>query len=184
MSGKHFLKLKIDAGGFGRQRLKISRKNAKLESTNQSAGRKADHPESGGEDMSKADPLKDFLRERGSPKDVVEGGLAGLVDTWAGVVKSVEQGYLLTLDDYLNDLDARQILEEALKVAPQIEREKYTKKIESVDEKMRSLLKPAGKCLWGDDVAEAEGWTAKTNWWYFHRPVKGDPDFLREIEEI
>lgn len=134
--------------------------------------------------MDKMDPVKDFLRERGCPEEVVEGGLAGLVEAWGGVVKSVEQGYLLSLDDYLNDLDGRQILEEALKVAPQRERKKYDAKIASWDKKMRSLLKPGGKCLWGDDVAEAEGWTAKTNWWYFHRPVKGDPDFLREVEEI
>lgn len=133
--------------------------------------------------MGKADPLKDFLRRKGCPEEVIEGGLTGLIEAWGQVVKSVERGYLLTLDDYLNDLDGRQLLEAALKVIPPEEREKYHKKIRPLDEAMRSLVKPAGKCLWGEEVAEAEGWTAKKNWWYFHRPLKGDPDFLAEIDE-
>jgi hypothetical protein len=134
--------------------------------------------------MGKADPVKDYLRGKGCPEEVVEGRLAGLIKTWGQVVKSVERGYLLTLDDYLNDLDARQLLEGALRVAPPAEREKYNKKVLSLDEAMRSLVKPAGKCLWGEDLAEAEGWTAEKNWWYFSRPIKGDPDFLAEIDEV
>jgi len=134
--------------------------------------------------MDKTDPVKDFLRERGCSEQVVEGGLAGLVKTWGQVVETVKRGYLLTLDDYLNDLDGRQLLKEVLRVAPKGEKEKYMERIQRADEKMRTLVKPIGKCLWGAEVAEAEGWTPKKNWWYFSRPLKGDPDFLAEIDEV
>jgi hypothetical protein len=100
------------------------------------------------------------------------------------VVESVKKGYLLTLDDYLNDLDGRQLLEEVLKIAPKEKKEKYKDRIQRIDAKFRTLVKPAGKCLWGAEVAESEGWTPKKNWWYFSRPLKGDPDFLAEIDDI
>jgi hypothetical protein len=46
------------------------------------------------------------------------------------------------------------------------------------------LVEPAGKCLWGSEVAEAEGWIPEKNWWYFSRPQKGDADFLAEIDDL
>ncbi len=132
--------------------------------------------------MSKEDPVRAFLRERGCPDHVIDGGLKGLIEKWESVVDSVEAGYDLTLDDYLNDLDGRQLLEEALVVAPDDERQKYLERLEQVDAWMRRLVKPAGKCLWGDDVARAEGWTPERNWWYFSQPIDADPELLSEIE--
>ena len=55
-----------------------------------------------------------FLLSRGCPDDVVEMGLEGLLLEWERAVAQVESGYPLGLDDYLNDLDGRQLLEESL----------------------------------------------------------------------
>jgi hypothetical protein len=107
-----------------------------------------------------------------------------LVKNWEQVVGEVKKGYALTLDDYLNDLDGRQILEEALGMAPEEERKILRERIARADRKMQALIEPAGKCLWGSEVAEAEGWTPEKNWWYFSRPQKGDADFLAEIDDI
>jgi len=49
---------------------------------------------------------------------------------------------------------------------------------------MKKLLAPAGKCLWGDEVAEAEGWSARKNWWYFMKPFKAGRDLLAELEDL
>ena len=134
--------------------------------------------------MKKKDPVRDFLGKKGCPEPVLDGGLPGLVENWEQVVEEVRKGYALTLDDYLNDLDGRQMIEEALQIAPEAEREKMRERVGRADKKMRGLIEPAGKCLWGSEVAEAEGWTPEKNWWYFSRPLKGDADFLAEIDNI
>jgi hypothetical protein len=134
--------------------------------------------------MSTADPVRDFLMERGCAEHIIQGGLRGLVENWEGVVESVKKGYHLGLDDYLNDLDGRQLLEEALAIAPKEQREKYLERVHRADELMKTLVKPAGKCLWGDEVAETEGWTEGKNWWYFTRPIHADPGLLFEIEGV
>ena len=60
------------------------------------------------------DPIRRFLRARGVADHVVAGGLDGLVADWEHTAERVESGYALGLDDYLNDLDARQIIEVVL----------------------------------------------------------------------
>ena len=134
--------------------------------------------------MDKDDRVREFLKRRGSPEHIVRGGLGGLVESWEKVVESVAKGYRLTLDDYLNDMDGRQLLEEALDVAPEQERRKALRQVQRIDAEMRSLLEPAGKCLWGEEVAEEEGWTPEDNWWYFSRPTRADSELLEEIDEL
>ena len=133
--------------------------------------------------MSDQDPVRELLRARGSAAHVIEGGLPGLLDDWENLGSVVEEGYALGLDDYLNDLDVRQLLADALAVAPLKESVAYAERLQRADEQMQALLAPVEVCLWGDEVAEEEGWTARNNWWYFSRPRHGDPDFLAELAE-
>lgn len=132
--------------------------------------------------MKVKDPVGEFLRKRGCPEHVVRGGLRGLAESWEEVVRSVEEGYSLGLDDYLNDMDGRQLLEEALAVAPAEVKKTLVKRIRQADAKMQWLVKPAGRCLWGDETARQEGWTSKKNWWYFSSPINAGEDLLAEIE--
>lgn len=130
------------------------------------------------------DPVRDYLRERGCGEHVIEGGLEGLVESWEKTVRQVEEGYSLTLDDYLNDLDGRQLIAEALVVASDQQLASINARLGRADEKMRSLTEPTKVCLWGEEVAEEEGWTADENWWYFARPIKADAELLIEIDEM
>jgi hypothetical protein len=129
------------------------------------------------------DPVRDFLRHRCCPEHVISGGLRGMVENWENIVQAVKKGYKLGLDDYLNDLDARQLLEETLAVASKEQKEEFLKRVRQADELMKSLVKSSGKCLWGEDIAETEGWTAGENWWYFSQPINATPELLSEIEE-
>ena len=129
------------------------------------------------------DPVRDFLCERGCGEHVIEGGLEGLVESWEKTVREVEEGYSLTLDDYLNDLDGRQLIAEALPVSRDDQRATINARLTRADEKMRSLTEPTKNCLWGDEIAQEEGWTPDENWWYFARPTKADPELLAEIDE-
>ena len=134
--------------------------------------------------MVRKDPVADFLKARGCPAHVIRGGLMGLIESWETIVESVEKGYSLGLDDYLNDMDGRQLVEEALGVASEKDKKKYADRLRQADAGMKKLLVPAGKCLWGAEVAEAEGWSARKNWWYFMKPLKGGHDLLAEIEDL
>ena len=131
----------------------------------------------------KKDPVGEFLQTRGYPEHVVRGGLQGLTVNWEEVVRSVEEGYNLGLDDYLNDMDGRQLIEEVLPIAPAREKEPVLRRIRQADAKLQWLVKPAGRCLWGDETARKEGWTANKNWWYFSIPTRPGEELLKEIDE-
>ncbi len=132
--------------------------------------------------MTANDPVREFLARRGCPEDVVSGGLQGLVADWERSVQQVEAGYPLGLDDYLNDLDGRQLLEDALDVASDIERVTATSRIQAADARMRSGVRPVDECLWGSRVAAAEGWTPERNWWYFSVPLKPGPLLQEDLD--
>lgn len=133
--------------------------------------------------MQTNDPVRDFLRAKGSAEQLVVSGLAGLVEGWESLVSAVEEGYTPGLDDYLNELDLRQLLDEAWAVATLAQQAAYADRIKQADERMRTSVEPLDVCLWGDEVAAEEGWTPKNNWWYYSRPLAGDPDFLAELAE-
>jgi hypothetical protein len=126
----------------------------------------------------------EFLKAKGAADHVIKAGLAGLLDNWERVVASVQKGYALGLDDYLNDMDVRQLLEETLAAVSEKERLKYQGRLRQSDALMRTLVKTTDKCLWGDPSARSEGWTREKNWWYFSRPLQGDAEFLSELEDI
>jgi hypothetical protein len=116
--------------------------------------------------------VADFLRARGCSAHVVDGGLAGLLARWAATVEELGAGYRWTFDDYLNDVDARQILEEALAHAGDEERAAYAAALAVLDERADAWLSAPAECLWGDAAARANGWSPERQWWYFRRPLE------------
>jgi hypothetical protein len=134
--------------------------------------------------MSQDTSDRKFLKEKGAATHVIQGGLAGLVEAWGKVVSLVQQGYPYSLDDYMNDLDGRQLLEETLAIIPEEERKKNHKRLQRADELMRTLVRPVRKCLWGESVARSEGWTREKNWWYFSRPIQAPPELFSDIEDL
>src|SRR6185312_8872706 len=93
------------------------------------------------------DPITAFLRKQGASYAVVANGLRGLVENWERIVALVESGYQLGLDDYLNDMDGRQLLENALELASADVRGSFMARVRAADHRMLVLLRPAGKCL-------------------------------------
>lgn len=130
------------------------------------------------------DPVRDYLRQSGAPYSVVAQGIRGLVENWERVVDQVLAGYNLTLDDYLNDMDGRQLLANALELAPEEVREDFLPRVHDADLRVRLNLVPAGRCLWGGIVADEEGWTADQNWWYFEKPRHSGPRLREELDAV
>lgn len=118
----------------------------------------------------KDDPVRDRLKELGASEHIVSGGLDGLVKKWESIVESISTGYKWDLDEYLNDIDVRQLLEDVITriadVSPVL-----LERINAADELMRRSTK-ASKCIWGEQAAHKEGWTPEKNWWYFVVPKK------------
>jgi hypothetical protein len=108
------------------------------------------------------------LKKRDVRPDLAAGGWPALVDAWRETVESIENGYPLTLDDYLNDMDLRQIIEEASPLVSAADRQA----IAELDQRALARLRSVD-CLWGAREATANGWTAERNWWYFYEPVAG-----------
>lgn len=132
--------------------------------------------------MSQTDPVRDFLRQSGASHSVIASGLRGLVENWERVVRDVAKGYNLTFDDYLNDMDGRQLLENAMGLAPEEIREAYRERVKATDTRAEAALVPSSRCIWGQIVADEEGWKAERNWWYFRLPRAPGPRLTEELK--
>ena len=112
------------------------------------------------------DQIRRFLRGRGVADHVVDAGLDGLVGAWERVVATVEGGYPLGIDDYLNDLDIRQIIEVVVSTMPTSDGP-LIDRLRAADARMRAATVPAPRCVWGDPAASLSD---RRNWWYFVIP--------------
>lgn len=128
------------------------------------------------------DPVVVFLQSQGCSRAVIEGGLSGLVTAWEQVIDRVAGEYAEGLEDFLNDMDKRELLNEAWQVARDDQRAECRDRLEAADRRMRDLLLPADHCLYGDVVAEAEGWTPEVEWWYFGVPARAGPRLRSELK--
>ncbi|MEO8030428.1 MAG: hypothetical protein ABJC74_16345 [Gemmatimonadota bacterium] len=132
--------------------------------------------------MSQADPVREYLRKSGASHSVISHGLRGLVENWERVVRDLEQGYKLTFDDYLNDMDGRQLLENAVNFAPEVIRAAYRDRIAAADGRVEAILVPSSRCIWGQIVADDEGWRPAKNWWYFRLPKAPGAQMAEELK--
>lgn len=125
--------------------------------------------------------VQDALRARGVSPQLVEGDLIGLVERWERFAGEVERGYRAGLDDWLNDVDVRDILDTALAAAIEDERRAVRRRVRLADERVRRQLVPAGRCLWGAANAAKHGWNAGHQWWYFLEPRVRNAELERDL---
>lgn len=128
------------------------------------------------------DRIRQYLRRRGCTPSIVKAGLDGLLAHWDSLVAAVEEGYDLTFDDYLADMDLRDVLAGALEVAPLDDREAAQKRLNELDRRFRELTVECGP-VFGDSVARENGHDSTEQWWYFRRPRTPAPDFEEELRE-
>lgn len=121
-------------------------------------------------------------RSRSRPPESLVRGVAGLVRNWERVVALVEAGYPHGLDDYRKDMDTRQLLHNALAVAPPRARLIAAAQVREADARIRACLGQSGECLWGDLAAAREGWSQDRHWWYFELPSDPGPALRSDLE--
>ncbi len=118
---------------------------------------------------------------QGASDRVVQGGLDVLLAGWERTVAAVEEGYASGYEDYLNDLDGRQLLAQALERVSPAQAAVVAERLDALDGRMRAATTPVTRCLWGMIVAEEEGWTPGANWWYFLLPTAPGPKLAAEL---
>jgi hypothetical protein len=121
-----------------------------------------------------SDAVRDYLEKRGCARHLRDGGLEGLVARWESFVDELAGGYALGLDDYLNDLDLRDILEGALAVAGGSGARSARRRTAASDERFRGATVECAP-LWGETGERA----AAVPWWYRRRPLNPGEE-LRE----
>jgi hypothetical protein len=124
------------------------------------------------------DPVHTYLITRGCAPLVVRRGLSGLLEQWTGIVGAMERGRDGSLDEWLNDMDLRDILAGALAAAAPRDRRTASPHLDEADTRFHSLTVPSA-CLWGEEIAHTNAWRAEWQWWYFRRPTHPGP-VLRE----
>ena len=127
--------------------------------------------------MKSRDSVRYLLRRRNAPPNVVRGGLQSLLKRWEKTVAAVTAGYTLGSDDYLNDMDGRQLIHEALQVATDAQKSRISATLARIDADFLAASEPAAHCIWGPKAAAENRWTKDQNWWYFRLPRLATPDF-------
>jgi hypothetical protein len=126
------------------------------------------------------DSVHTYLVSRGCAPHVVRRGLEGLLQQWTATVKGVEHGLDMTLDEWLNDVDLRDILAGALAAADSVSRRAASTRLDDADERFQ-LVTVVCPCVWGDEVAATNGWRAEWQWWYFRRPALPGPILKEDL---
>ena len=123
------------------------------------------------------DKLKEFLQERGCPRTLVDGGLNGLLDAWENLIDEIETEYKLSLDDYLDEVDVRQIISEIpVPLTPAQEG-----RLHALDLRFKAATGETRKCIWGKNTAQEEAWSEDKNWWYYRVPLNPGSDLQIEL---
>jgi hypothetical protein len=128
------------------------------------------------------DRVRQYLRRRGCAPSVVKGGLEGLLGYWESLVQAVLEGYDLTFNDYVNDMELRDVLQGVLEVASLDERKKAEQRLVVLDRRFRELTVECPP-VHGEKAARENGHEPAEHWWYFRRPKQPAPDFEEELRE-
>ena len=112
---------------------------------------------------------QEWLEMRGCPEHVVKGGVDGLIKSWELTSRELAENWPVDFDDYLNDLDDRQILEEMTSQGFLDEHD--LKRVGLADHLFMGSTQDSAECVWGADNAAEKRWTKEANWWYWRKPM-------------
>jgi hypothetical protein len=112
-----------------------------------------------------------YCEQRGFSAGVREGGFDYLLDRWTKIVARVETGYRGLFHEYLNDADARKIIDELATYASEDEWGRVEAVLPSLDARFHAATRPVDPCIRGEHNAAKYCYRADRDWWYFGVPV-------------
>lgn len=124
-----------------------------------------------GDGQDEADDAVDrYLTERGVADHVRARGLRGMIDDWGKIAASAER-YDLTLYDWINDLDLRDIIAGALAVASPSDQHQVRTVLARADDRFRAATVECAPPL-GDGAGDsAQPSDPQGAWWYRRAPA-------------
>lgn len=126
------------------------------------------------------DPVRRYLKSRGVSSELIEGGLEAAIDRW-DVISRTAKTYDFTLDDWLNDMDLRDIIAGAMGVAEAAERKAVSERLEKADNRLREATVQTGS-IWGAAMSGDMAPDPKKAWWYFRRPMDPGETMQEDLE--
>ncbi|MEO6864220.1 MAG: hypothetical protein ABI229_02095 [Gemmatimonadaceae bacterium] len=129
-----------------------------------------------------SDPVAQYFAERGVPDEVRRTGLAGIIAKWTAIAGTAAR-YDLTLDDWLNDVDLRDIIAGAVTAAPESERNTIREALDRADTLFRAATVATKRSMSGDAVASADNHDPHHQWWYFRRPANPGETMREDLAE-
>ena len=125
-----------------------------------------------------AEDVRAFLRDRGLADEIVADGLEGFVTRWEQAGREAErERYPFGIEDWLNELDGRQIVHELARSVPAAMGRPLAARLEEADSRVRAATQASPECLWGKALAKRLGWKPANEWWYWRRPHAVNEDF-------
>ncbi len=111
--------------------------------------------------------------------------LQELIDQWATFAGDLErEGYTFDLDNWLNDVDVRELILEALPMFSREEMGDHALKLDAADQAFRAATREFKRCVWGSGTARKEKWAAQINWWYFRTPARSNDQLEDELATV
>lgn len=105
--------------------------------------------------------------------------LDDLVARWAQIAAHAGT-YNLTLDDWLNDLDLRDIISRRMTETPDAITADIEARLMSADQAFRTATLESKQSLWGPTAGGEHH--ATRQWWYFRYPSSPGPSMRRDLE--
>ncbi len=107
------------------------------------------------------------------------------IDQWATFTTDLDKtGYNFDLDNWRNDVDVRQLIEEAQPMFSREELGDHALKLDGADKAFREATKDFKRCVWTGRTAKTENWTAVKNWWYFRTPRRSNGQLEDELATV
>lgn len=111
--------------------------------------------------------------------------LRELIDQWATLSADFERkDYTFDIDNWRNDVDVRQLIEEALPMFSREEMGDHALKLDEADRVFKAGTRPFKRCVWGHGTQKKEKWSPETNWWYFRTPVRSNAQLEDELSMV
>ena len=105
--------------------------------------------------------------------------LEDLITRWEQIAQHAAT-YNLTLDDWLNDLDLRDIINRRIADAPASDMSVLESRLNAADAMFRDATLESQRSLWGP-TAGAEHHSTR-QWWYFRYPSAAGATMRRDLE--
>lgn len=109
--------------------------------------------------------------------------IRSLLIAWEAFAEGLANGYELGLDSYLNDLDGRRLLAEAIAAAKDVPADETTR-LGAADGRVLAATKPGNTCLWGSKNARRNGYDPERHWWYYAVPRRHSEQFARDLAAV